>query len=208
MIYFFLHHHPEVGLLKEALLYRRIKNNWVECRLCARRCKIPPGRRGFCNVRENKDGTLYTLVYGRVTAFNVDPIAKKPLFHVWPGAFVASISTTGCNFRCIFCDNWHLSQTSRLYGRPMSPEDIVTYAIKLGADGISYTYNEPTIFFEYMYDTAKLAKEKGLFNTIVTNGYMSAEATELFSKYLLAATVDFKGCANSDFYKKFCGVPD
>ncbi len=190
------------------MFYEIIEGKYVRCNLCSRRCIIPPGKRGFCLVRENRNGKLYSLVYGKLTSFNMDPITKKPLFHVWPGSVVASISTVGCNFRCQFCDNWVLSQSKDIYGKTFTPKQVVELSKRYGANGISYTYNEPTIFFEFMYDTAKLAKEAGLFNTIVTNGYMTPEAIKTLAPYLLAATVDFKGNGNPDFYQKFMSVND
>ncbi|MCD6510889.1 MAG: AmmeMemoRadiSam system radical SAM enzyme [Thermoprotei archaeon] len=190
------------------MLYTRLEGGRVRCNLCGRRCIIPPGGRGFCLVRENKDGKLFSLVYGKLTAFNVDPITKKPLFHVWPGAGITSISTVGCNFRCLFCDNWVLSQSQEIYGKSFTPERVVELSKRYGAMGIAYTYNEPTVFFEFMYDTARIAKENGLFNTIVTNGYMTPEAVKVLAPYLLAATVDVKGNGNLDFHRKFMSVND
>jgi len=162
-------------------------------------------------VRRNIDGRLYTYVYGLLTAANLDPIEKKPLSHFNPGSAVFSISTPGCNFFCQFCQNWEISQSrleKGLYGMQYTPERVVSEALRLKADGISYTYNEPTIFYEFMLDTAKLAKRSGLFNTMVTNGYMTQEALQELSQYMDAATVDFKGGGNPDFYRKFMGVPD
>jgi len=162
-------------------------------------------------VRRNIDGRLYTYVYGLLTAANLDPIEKKPLSHFNPGSAVFSISTPGCNFFCQFCQNWEISQSrleKGLYGMQYTPERVVSEALRLKADGISYTYNEPTIFYEFMLDTAKLAKRSGLFNTMVTNGYMTQEALRELSKYMDAATVDFKGGGNPEFYRKFMGVPD
>ena len=187
------------------------KPGYVVCNLCHRRCIIAPGRWGACGVRRNIDGKLYTYVYGLLTAVNLDPIEKKPLMHFEPGSSVLSISTAGCNFFCRFCQNWSISQSrleKGLYGEYISPKDLVDYALRMGADGLSYTYNEPTIFYEYMYDVAKLAKEKGLFNTMVTNGYMTPEAIRELGSYMDAATVDFKGSGNREFYRRFMGVPD
>ena len=187
------------------------KPGYVRCNLCHRRCVIAPGRYGVCGVRKNIGGKLYTLVYGLLTAANLDPIEKKPLMHFHPGSLVYSVSTVGCNFFCKFCQNWEISQArleKGLYGTYVSPEEAVEEAKRLGADGISYTYNEPTIFYEWMLDTARLAKREGLFNTIVTNGYMTPEALAEFAPYLDAATVDFKGSGNREFYRKFMGVPD
>ncbi len=187
------------------------KPGYIRCNLCHRRCIIAPGAYGVCGVRKNIGGKLYTLVYGLLTAANLDPIEKKPLMHFHPGSGVFSISTVGCNFFCQFCQNWEISQSrleKGLYGHYMSPEEVVKVAKKYGADGISYTYNEPTIFYEFMLDTAKLAKKEGLFNTMVTNGYITPEALKELAPYMDAATVDFKGGVNKEFYKKYIGVPD
>ena len=187
------------------------KPGYVRCRLCHRRCLIAPGSYGACGVRKNLNGALHTLVYGLLTAVNLDPIEKKPLMHFEPGSKVLSISTVGCNFFCKFCQNWEISQSrleEGLYGRYTEPEEVLNLAVSYGADGISYTYNEPTVFYEYMYDTAKLVKRKGLFNTMVTNGYISPEAIREIAPYMDAATVDFKGAGNADFYKASMGVAD
>ena len=198
---------PGVSL---ARMWVSLSDGRVKCNLCSRRCVIVPGAFGACGVRYNHEGALYTLVYGVLTAANRDPIEKKPLMHFHPGACVFSISTAGCNFYCKFCDNWVLSQSrwDKLFGNLYTPEDVVEEAIESGCHGISYTYNEPTIFYEFLYDTAKLAKEKGLFNTIVTNGYMTPEAIRELRGLVDAATVDFKGGGNAEFYRKYMGVPD
>ncbi len=182
----------------------------VRCNLCARRCIIVPGAYGACGVRYNHEGKLYTLVYGLLTAANPDPIEKKPLMHFEPGSCVFSISTAGCNFYCRFCQNWLLSQArmDTIYGEPFTPEEVVEQAVRNGCHGISYTYNEPTIFYEFLYDTARLAKERGLFNTMVTNGYMTPEAIRKLGGLMDAATVDFKGGGNPEFYRKYIGVID
>ncbi len=162
-------------------------------------------------MRKNINGKLYTLVYGLLTAMNIDPIEKKPLFHFNPGSAVLSISTVGCNFFCEFCQNWVISQSrleKGLYGVYKTPEEVVEAALEYGADGIAYTYNEPTIFFEFMYDTARLAKKHGLYNMMVTNGFMTPEAIRMIGPYMDAVTVDFKGGANKEFYKKYIGVPN
>ncbi len=196
--------------VKEARFWREVGGKVVECTLCYRRCRIPDKSYGACGVRYNVDGRLYTLVYGLLTAANPDPIEKKPLMHFNPGSYVFSISTAGCNFYCQFCQNWVLSQTRRdkVFGEPYSSEEVVEQAIMNGCQGISYTYNEPTIFYEFMYDTAKLAKSKGLFNTMVTNGYMTPEAVKELGPYMDAATVDFKGGGNKEFYRKYIGISD
>ncbi len=182
----------------------------VRCNLCYKRCPIANNGFGACGVRYNHGGRLYTLVYGLLTAINLDPIEKKPLMHYMPGSQVLSISTAGCNFMCKFCQNWTISQSRRdeVFGEFYRPEKVVSIAKRYGADGISYTYNEPTVFYEYMYDVAKLAKSEGLFNTMVTNGYITDEALDELSRYMDAATVDFKGGGNVEFYRKFMGVPD
>jgi len=194
--------------LHEAMLYEKQEENKVKCCLCARRCLISDGSSGFCLVRKNQAGILYTLNYGKAVSAGVDPIGKKPLSHFNPGALVMSVAAAGCNFRCQFCDNWMISQDHEVAGRPFPPEEIVRSALNGECQGISYTYTEPTIFMEYAYDTSKLAHEAGLFNTFVTNGYMTPEAAKTISPFLDAATVDFKGGADPDFYKSFSAVPN
>lgn len=194
--------------LKEAYLYEPMVDGRVRCNLCARRCVIPDGKLGFCFVRKNVGGKLYSLVYGKAIAAAADPVMKKPLYHFHPGSTVMSIATVGCNFRCLYCDNWSISQEREIKGVDLPPERVVQLTLEYGCQGISYTYTEPTIFMEYAYDTAKLAKERGLFNTFVTNGYMTPEAAEFISAYLDAATVDFKGSGNPEFYRAMAAVPD
>ncbi len=193
--------------LKEAMLYDKLSDNQVKCNLCGRRCVIREDALGFCRVRKNTLGKLYSLNYAKLCSANADPIGKKPLSHFHPGSMVMSIATVGCNFRCMFCDNWSISQEKEISGRDLPPEEIIRLAEHYGCQGISYTYTEPTIFFEYAFDTAKLAHKAGLFNTFVTNGYMTPEAVELISPYLDAATVDFKGGGDPEFYKRFSAVP-
>ncbi len=197
-------------MIREAMLWSPGEGGKVECRLCAHRCIISPGKQGICGVRENRDGGLRTLVYGEVVAAHVDPIEKKPLYHFFPGSKALSVATAGCNFRCGFCQNWQISQAPRrkgggLTGEPFAPEDIVRAALDQGCRSISYTYTEPTIFFEYAFDTAKLAREAGLANNFVTNGYMTAEALESIRPYLDAANVDLKAFED-ETYKKVCGA--
>ncbi|MGB9725516.1 MAG: AmmeMemoRadiSam system radical SAM enzyme [Fervidicoccaceae archaeon] len=187
------------------------KEGYVKCKLCSRYCIIAPGKFGVCGVRKNVGGKLFTYVYGLLSAIAIDPIEKKPLMHYRPSSKVLSISTVGCNFFCSFCQNWEISQSRLergLYGEYREPEDIIEIAKTYGADGISFTYNEPTILYEYMYDVARLARKEGLFTTMVTNGYMSEEAIDEFHKYLNAATVDFKASGNREFYRKYMSVPD
>jgi len=193
--------------LHEAMLYEKLKDKKVKCNLCARRCIINNGGTGFCLVRKNEDGKLYSLVYAKAISACVDPVEKKPLYHFNPGSSVMSIATIGCNFRCKFCDNWMISQEKQIQGRDFPPKDVVQAARDNGCQGITYTYTEPTIFFEYAYDTAKLARQVGFFNTFVTNGYMTPEAVKTIAPYLDAATVDFKGAGDPDFYRVFSAVP-
>ncbi len=194
--------------LHEAMLYQRQKGGKVKCSLCARRCLISDNATGFCLVRQNQGGILYTLNYGKAVSAGVDPIGKKPLSHFNPGSLVLSIAAAGCNFRCQFCDNWMISQDHEVVGNQFPPQEVVKSALNAGCQGISYTYTEPTIFFEYAYDTAKIAKEAGLFNTFVTNGYMTPEAVKTIGPYLDAATVDFKGGGDPDFYRSVMSVPN
>ena len=195
--------------MREAMLYEIMEEGRIQCRLCAHRCRIRPDDRGICGVRENKGGVLYSLVYGRVVAENVDPIEKKPLFHVLPGSKSYSIATVGCNFRCTFCQNHDISQTPRetgsISGRETAPAEIVQRALTSGSKTIAYTYTEPTIYFEFARDTAQIAHEKGLKNVFVTNGFMTEEAIETISPCLHAANVDLKAFSDH-FYRKYCGA--
>jgi len=195
--------------MKEALLYTKLENNKLRCDLCAHRCLILEGRRGICGVRENREGMLYSLVYGKAIATHVDPIEKKPLFNFLPGSLAFSVATAGCNMTCRHCQNADISQSPRDFGRIMgqdiSPEKLVEMAQDEGCRTIAYTYTEPTIFFEYALDTARLAKDRGLKNIFVTNGYMTAEALEMIAPVLDGANVDLKSF-NDDFYREICGA--
>jgi len=192
---------------KEALLYEKISNKTVRCFLCSHNCAIGDQKFGFCGVRQNIDGTLFTYTYGKVIAAHVDPIEKKPLYHFLPGSKSFSIATIGCNFRCEFCQNWEISQCSfketDCGGTEFLPEQIVKEAVTNNCRSISYTYTEPTIFFEYAYETARKAKEKGLKNIFVTNGYMTKECLEFIRPFLDAANVDLKFFKDAS-YKKIC----
>ncbi|MDI6806687.1 MAG: AmmeMemoRadiSam system radical SAM enzyme [Candidatus Aenigmarchaeota archaeon] len=196
--------------MKKAMLWHGERNG-IRCDLCARKCFIPRGKSGFCQVRINKDNTLYTLTYGKLCTLNVDPIEKKPLFHFYPGSRALSIATLGCNFKCSFCCNHEISQavaeTGELKGETYSPRQVVALVKKYKCKIISYTYTEPTIFFEFAYATTKEAVKENILNTFVTNGYMSDEAIKKISKHLDAVTVDFKASGSPEFYKKFMGVP-
>ena len=182
----------------------------VLCGLCSHRCLIPPERRGICAVRENRDGTLYSLVYDKVIARNIDPIEKKPLFHFLPGSRSFSIATPGCNFRCKHCQNADISQLPHdhggiVLGEEVSPAALVEAALRNRCSSISYTYTEPTIYFELAYDTARLAAEAGLKNVFVTNGYITPEALREIRPYLHAANIDLKGF-REEFYRSICGA--
>ena len=194
--------------MKEALLYEKVGDNAVRCNLCAHRCRIAPSKTGICGLRENRDGTLFTLVPGVSVAESVDPIEKKPLFHVYPSSKSYSIATVGCNFQCEFCQNNEISQMphreGKIIGHSSMPEEIIERALKTGSKTIAYTYTEPTVFFEYALDIGKMAHEKGIRNVFVTNGFMTGEALELLAPYLDGANVDLKSFQN-EFYKKYCG---
>jgi len=193
----------------EARLYSKAEKKSVNCRLCSFRCHINDGKRGVCGVRENIDGTLFTHTWGRLAAGNVDPIEKKPLYHFQPASRSYSIAAAGCNFRCLHCQNSAISQSPRetgeVAGEEVTPEEIAADAYETGCSSVSYTYTEPTIFFEYAYDTAALAREKGLKNIFVTNGYMTRECLDALDGLLDAANVDIKAF-NEPFYKKVCGA--
>lgn len=195
--------------MKEALLYEKLENKLVHCYLCAHQCRIAEKKFGFCGVRQNIDGVLYTHVYARPCALHIDPIEKKPLYHFFPGSAAFSVATVGCNFHCGFCQNWEISQSSIRDGdfpeEEFSPQEIVKQAQNSNCKSISYTYTEPTIFFEYALDTAKLAKAKGLYNNFVTNGYMTKECLQMLRPYLDAANVDLK-FFREDSYKKICAA--
>ena len=190
----------------EAYLYEPLKEKKVKCNLCSHRCIIKDGKRGICGVRENQGGILETLVYGKLIASHIDPIEKKPLFHFMPGSLSYSIATVGCNFKCLFCQNADISQmpsdhNGMITGDLYAPEDVVNAAVKGNCKSIAYTYTEPTVFFEFAFDTAKLAHAKGIKNVFVTNGYMTSEAVHMISPYLDAANVDLKAF-NKSFYKE------
>ncbi len=166
--------------MKEAMLYRRLSDDRVHCFLCSQQCHIDPDKFGKCGVRQNREGTLWSLVYGELIAQHVDPIEKKPLFHFLPGTRSYSIATAGCNFECLFCQNADISQTPRVHGEiqglSISAEEIARRAQREDCATIAYTYTEPTIFMEYALDVAALAMERGIANVFVSNGYMSKEA--------------------------------
>lgn len=190
--------------MQEAQYYTSKKNDVVKCWLCPRNCYVQPGEVGFCNVRKNIDGKLYAMNYGKAAGgLSVDPIEKKPLFHFLPGTGVLSFGTVGCNLRCKHCQNWTTAQAEpgQPYEKDFSPKKIVDVANEKGCKTIAYTYNEPTIFFEYMLETAKLARKEGLKNVIVSNGFINPEPLRELAKYIDAANIDLKGFNNS-FYGK------
>jgi pyruvate formate lyase activating enzyme len=195
--------------MKEAYLYKKRDNNRVRCNLCSHRCLIREGERGICGVRENQEGTLITLVYEKVIARHVDPIEKKPLFHFLPGSQSYSIATVGCNFRCLFCQNADISQMvvdhHQIMGEHMTPAMVVEKALASRSATISYTYTEPTIYFELALDTARLAVSRGLRNIFVTNGYMTEDCLKEIYPDLHGANVDLKSYRDH-FYKEQCGA--
>ena len=211
--------------MKEAILYKKLADkrvypvksptsrgakqfNRVKCQNCAHYCVIEEGKRGICGVRENINGKLYALNYGKAIACNIDPIEKKPLFHFLPGTQSLSIATVGCNFRCANCQNWDISQGPKpnkpILGEDLSPREIVKIAKENNLPSIAYTYTSPTIFSEYALNTMKLAKEQGIKNIWISNGFWSKELFEMISPFLDAANIDLKGFSD-DFYIKYCG---
>jgi pyruvate formate lyase activating enzyme len=195
--------------MKEAYLYKKLKNKKVRCDLCNHRCVIGDGEKGICYVRENNNGTLYSLVYRKLISENIDPIEKKPLFHFQPGSHSLSIATAGCNFKCFFCQNWQISQSlsddGYIDGKDVPPEEIVEHAVENNCSSIAYTYTEPTIFFEYAYDTAVIAKKKGLKNIFITNGFMTSECIKMIAPYLDAANIDIKSYSDKTYREKMGG---
>jgi len=189
------------------MFYSRIGNHKVKCELCPHLCEIANGKRGICRVRENRDGFLLSLNYNRLVAANIDPIEKKPLFHFFPGSQSYSIAAIGCNFRCLHCQNWTISQVKGdiIKGEEIFPEKVVQSALNNNCLSISYTYTEPTIYYETAYDISVLAHERGLKNIFVTNGYINPDPLNHIAPYLDAANIDLKSM-NEDFYQKICGA--
>jgi len=197
-----------VGEMKEAMLYEKLEDGRVRCGVCPHHCVIAQGKRGICAVRENREGTLYALNYGKAIAVAIDPVEKKPLNHFLPGTTVYSFATIGCNLRCLWCQNWAISQASKpdrpIYGEDISPAEHVRRALAAGCPSIAYTYTEPIIFVEYALDTMKLAREAGLKNIWKTAGYASKETLDAVIPYLDAVNVDLKG-TDDEVYKEYCG---
>ncbi len=193
-------HHP-------ALHYEKIDGKKVVCRLCPRECRVADRERGYCGVRENVGGEYYTLVYGRVCAAHVDPIEKKPFFHFLPGTDALSIATAGCNMECRFCQNWEISQfrPEQVPSVDATPEGLLAAAKQYRVPTIAYTYNEPTIFYEFMLDTARYTSARGIHNVVVSNGYIKEEPLRRLAEHLSAYKVDLKAFTAS-FYKRQCNA--
>lgn len=195
--------------MEQVLLYKELSGKKVQCQNCAHYCIIEDNKRGKCNVKENKNGKLFSLVYGRIAALSIDPIEKKPLFHFLPGTYSLSFCTVGCNFKCLNCQNYNISQIPRenndIFGKDLSPEKMVSIALENNLPSISYTYTEPAVFSEYALDVMKLARKKGLKNIWVSNGFWSKELFNLIYPYLDAVNIDIKSSEDS-FYVKYCGA--
>jgi pyruvate formate lyase activating enzyme len=192
-----------------AILGTRLADGSIRCDLCAHRCLIRQGRLGICGVRENRAGRLVTLVHGEAVAASLDPIEKKPLYHVLPGSLAYSIATRGCNFHCQFCQNWAIAQAPREGLRPptipLAPSSVVAESLAANARSVAYTYVEPTVFAEYLIDTARLARPAGLLGLLITNGYQTPEALEVLAPWIDAANVDLKSFSDR-FYRRICGA--
>ena len=193
--------------MKEARFWKP-EGDRIRCQLCPHSCGIAPLRRGICGVRENRDGRLYSMNYGKVSSANVDPVEKKPLFHFHPGSEVFSIGSIGCTFRCSHCQNYNISMASlsEFGTRDMTPDEVCSIAMGNHCQGIAFTYNEPTIWHEFAYDTCKLAKEQGLYTVYVSNGYIQEAPLREISTYLDAMNIDIKGFTQ-EFYKGVCRAP-
>lgn len=195
-------------MTREAVLYDRLPDDGVRCTACARYCELARDQVGLCGIRGNRGGRLDLYAYGKVIAGHVDPVEKKPVVHYRPGSRVFSIATTGCNWLCRYCQNHDISQRRKIEGRDMTPRQVVRAALDGGADGIAYTYNQPSIFIEFARDVGVLARERGLYNVFVSNGYDTPETVKMMDEFLDCITVDFKGSAEPDFTRRFIGVPD
>lgn len=192
---------------KEAELYTRLASGRVRCTACARFCEIPEGKVGLCGIRGAIDNKLQLFVYGKVIAGHIDPIEKKPVTHYRPGTSIFSIATTGCNWLCKYCQNYDISQRRKIEGNDMTPEQVVDNALNYGAEGIAYTYNEPSIFIEFAKDCGIEAHKKGMFNIFVSNGYDTIESVNMMKRFLDCITVDFKGSGKQDFVRQYIGIP-
>ncbi len=191
--------------MKEALFYSKLNDNKVKCELCPHFCEINNGGTGSCRVRTNKDGILYAENYGKISGYHLDPIEKKPLYHFYPGKYIVSIGSFGCNMHCKFCQNYEISQCGTDIGqsRVLSPDSIVNDALRKNNNiGIAYTYNEPLVFFEFMRDTALLARQYKMKNVMVSNGYYNPAVLEKLTAFIDAFNIDLKAFTN-EFYKKY-----
>jgi len=191
--------------MKEALFYQVKDNSRVQCFLCPHNCLISEGKAGLCGVRKNEKGKLYSLVYGQATSLALDPIEKKPLYHFHPGEFILSVGTKGCNFFCKFCQNWTISKDLNAQTEAVTPQFLVERAKKLNSFGIAYTYNEPFIWYEFVLDTARLAKKEGLKNVLVTNGYVNQEPLRNILPFIDAMNIDIKSIEDK-FYVDTCAA--
>jgi pyruvate formate lyase activating enzyme len=195
--------------VKEASFWKSLEDDRVKCELCPHRCILSDGKRGVCRIRENREGTLFALTYGRPVSLAVDPVEKKPLFHVYPGSRIYSVGLAGCNMKCAFCQNYDLSQSDpedlNSYDAP--PERIVEKALETGSRGIAFTYNEPTISAEYAIDTFELARKEGLYTCFVTNGYVNPGPAREIAEHLDCANVDLKS-SDPEFYRQLCRAPE
>lgn len=188
-------------MMHPAMFYEKLEDGKVQCNLCPQDCIIKPGAPGFCRMRKNIDGELFSLNYARISSYGLDPIEKKPLYHFYPGSWIFSAGTLGCNFRCQFCQNWQIAQCTDVPTTSITPEGLVALARRYPKNiGIAYTYSEPMIWFEYVYDTAKLAREAGLKNVVVTNGFVREEPLKLLLTYIDAMNIDVKGFT-AEFYR-------
>ncbi|WP_297464906.1 AmmeMemoRadiSam system radical SAM enzyme [Thermococcus sp.] len=194
--------------MREAMYWEPLEGGKVRCRLCPLNCIINEGQRGSCRVRKNIGGKLYTLNYGKVSAIGTDPVEKKPLFHFWPGSCAFSIATVGCNMHCKHCQNWEISQADESfpYLHDMTPEMVVRMVKHYGCENLAYTYNEPTIWYEFVLETAKLAKKEGIHNLLITNGYINEEPFRELAPYIDAMNIDIKAFSD-EFYMKIASVP-
>lgn len=193
--------------MKQAMFWGKKEGKTVQCHLCPRNCVIKDKERGNCRVRQNREGKLYSLVYGEACAVAIDPMEKKPLFHFLPSSRIYSIGTAGCNLHCKFCQNWTTSQANPedVYTEKLLPKDIVKNAAESSCQSIAYTYNEPVVYYEYALDTAKLARKKGLKNVIVCSGFINQEPLLEWCKYIDAANIDLKGFTD-EYYRKITGA--
>lgn len=189
--------------MKEALFYKKSGGNKVHCLLCPKSCIIEEEKSGFCGVRKNNSGRLDSVIYNKTTGIALDPIEKKPLYHFHPHEFILSLGARGCNLACVFCQNWHISQAKDARLEDITSAQLIAEAKRLKSFGIAYTYNEPLIWYEFVFDTAKLAKEQGLKNVLVTNGYINPEPLEDLLPYIDAMNIDLKAMDN-EFYKNIC----